>query len=94
MPDLTSTDGQATPIYLGWDGSYVLSMHPLEVCMDGEFPFLSPVKGHCIDVSDGELVFGHLKLKKFRVVQIALYVKPTHVVRRSGPDKGKTIRLR
>lgn len=65
-------------LYLGWDGSYVLSKYPFHVADDGEGPFLSTNRKHSIlDVSDTEArcVFGTLRLKKFEVVKIELTVR-------------------
>lgn len=71
---MRSAKEQPMKLYLGFDGAYVLSRCPLKV-IDGDPPFLSSDKtAGCIDIQPREArgVLGHLKLKPFEVVEIAV----------------------
>jgi len=65
-------------VYLGWDGSWVLSRHPLKVCgKDDDNPFLAT--GHRYSVVDiqeyeGRPLFRGLKLKKYETVRLRIEV--------------------
>ena len=62
-------------LYLGWDGSYVLSHSPLVKKLDHGSPYLSPRKGQCLDIQDGAIVFASLGLKKYEVVKLTISVE-------------------
>lgn len=63
-------------VYLGWDGAYVMSRLPLVVKHDkhNDLPYLAHKgrrKYQTFDMGrEGQIVFGHLKLKMFEVVKI------------------------
>lgn len=69
-------------LYLGWDGAYVLSKHPLTVHIDNHdgdrLRYLSTGVMHSIaDLGpEGRVVFGDLKLKKWEVVKLDIAIKP------------------
>ena len=74
-------------LYLGWDGSYVLSRHRLHKLWDasGQNHYLAPIaKGaKCIDIGDdGAIAFGNLKLKKFEVVRLEITARRVETTER------------
>lgn len=68
-------------LYLGWDGAYVLSKHPLSVHIDNSegtgLKYLSTGVMHSIaDLgAEGRVVFGDLKLKQYEVVKVELTIR-------------------
>lgn len=78
--------GRPTTIYVGFDGSYVLSLSPLVKRFDksGGNYFLSPFKGKCLDIQDGTLIFGVLGLQMFEVTKLEVTVKESPTLVEGG----------
>ncbi len=74
-------------LYLGYDGAYVLSKMPLvkETNDEGQefLTYVGRKKFQMVDLDrDGRMLFGHLKLKKFEVVQLSVKTKRKIAVRK------------
>jgi hypothetical protein len=65
-------------LWVGWDGSWVLSRQKLVVQHDGDVKYLAPRVGMCMDLGDGyapQTLFGHLRLKKYDTVRVDVTVR-------------------
>ena len=69
-------------VYIGFDGSYVVSRYPLKLCTlpDGDggatISYLAPAGHRAVcEVTDGEAAFGHLGLKLHEVAWAEITVR-------------------
>lgn len=83
--------GMKRVLYLGWDGSYVLSRNRLYRRRSGDREYLIPdrLAGLLdlggIGVAAGCSLFGGLKLKMFEVVRMEITTRSTATRRRGKP---------